>query len=213
VTDTVDSVKEAVRDTVDSVKDTLDVRHQVERHPWAMFLGAALVGYVGAQLLDRVLAPRPPTPAPPPVPDAASPVSHNGHSPTANGAVLPAATRTLWDVVSDEYSEELAKVKGLAVSTAGGVLREMLTSSVSPQLAEHIKELVNGVTVKLGGHPLEGAFWSASPRPSERQGKTKGASRMDLARMADDGCPHSGPEGETEGARPDGKGEWLLGAV
>jgi ElaB/YqjD/DUF883 family membrane-anchored ribosome-binding protein len=213
VTDTVDSVKEAVRDTVDSVKDTLDVRQQVERHPWAMFLGAALVGFVGARLLDRVLAPRSPAPAPPPVPAPASAVSRNGHSTAANVAVPFAATRTLWDVVSDEYSEELAKVKGLAISTAGGVLREMLTASASPQLAEHIKELVNGVTVKLGGHPLEGALWSASPRHLEREGKTKGASRMDLARMEDDGCPHSGPEAETDVARPDGKGERLLGAV
>ena len=48
VTDTVDSVRGAVQDTVDSVKDTFDVRHQVERHPWTMFLGAALVGFVGA---------------------------------------------------------------------------------------------------------------------------------------------------------------------
>jgi hypothetical protein len=119
----------------------------------------------------------------------------------------------LWKVLNDEYSEEMVKFKGLVISTAGGVLREMLTSSASPQLAEHIKELVNGVTVKLGGHPLEGALWSASPRHLEREGKTKGASRMDLARMADDGCPHSGPEGESDVARPDGKGERLPGAV
>ncbi len=194
VTDTVDSVTEAVRDTVDSVKDTLDVRHQVERHPWAMFLGAALVGFVGARLLDRALAPRPPAPAPPPVPNPASAFSGNGHSTTANGAVPPAATRSLWKVMNDEYSDEMAKVKGLAISTAGGVLREMLTGSAPPQLAEHIKELVDSVTVKLGGHPLEGALWSAAPRPLEREGKTKGASRMDLERMADDGCPPSGQE-------------------
>src|SRR4051794_2704569 len=57
VTDTVDSVKSAVQDTVDSVKESLSVRYQVERHPWTMFLGAALVGFVGARLLTRKLAP------------------------------------------------------------------------------------------------------------------------------------------------------------
>jgi hypothetical protein len=102
-----------------------------------------------------------------------------------------AATRTLWNVVGEEYSEELAKVKGLAVSTAGAVFREMLTASVPAQLAENIKELVDGVTVKLGGHPLEGTLPSASYRSVKRAGPAKGASSTDLARMADDGCPHS----------------------
>jgi hypothetical protein len=125
----------------------------------------------------------------------------------------PAASRTLWDAVTDGYGEELAKVKGLAISTVGGVLRELLTASAPPQLAQHLKELVDGVTVKAGGHPLAGALWSASPRPPEREGKPKGASNKDLERMADDGCPHSGPEAETKGAFHEGKVERPPGAV
>ena len=114
-----------------------------------------------------------------------------------------AATRTFWNVVADEYSEELGKLKGLAVSTAGGILREMIAESVPPAMLEQVKDLVDGVTVKLGGHPLEGAFFSAAPRPAKQEGERPGASNADLHRLADDGCPLSTPAGETKAVRPD----------
>jgi hypothetical protein len=203
VTDTVDSVKEAIHDTVTTVKDSLDVGRQVDRHPWGMFLGAALVGFVGARLLDRMLAPRPPAPASPPVPAPLPVVSRHSHSTAANGAVPPAATRTLWKVMNDEYSEEIDKIKGLAISTAGGVVREMLVGSASSTMAQQIRELVDGVTVKLGGHPLEGALFSALSGATEHKKETKGVSSLDLQRLSDDGCPHQGPE-ETTAVAHDG---------
>jgi hypothetical protein len=152
-----------------------------------------VVGFVGARLLERALAPRPQVAVPPPlpVPEPPSAVAHQSHLAATNGAVPPVATRTLWKVLNEDYSEEMAKVKGLAVSAAGNVLREMLTASATAPLAQHIREMVDDVTVKLGGHPIQGALFPVSPGRPERAGKPKGASRMDLERMADDGCPHS----------------------
>jgi hypothetical protein len=115
--------------------------------------------------------------------------------------------------MNDEYSEEMAKIKGLAVSTAGGVLREMLAGSAPPTMARQIRDLVDDVTVKLGGHPLQGSFFSASSGAAERKRETKGASSLDLQRLSDDGCPHSGPEEETAVTCHDGKVDRLLGAV
>ena len=53
VAQTVDNVKDAVHDTVANVKDTFDLRHQVERHPWAMVGGSIALGFVGGYLLVR----------------------------------------------------------------------------------------------------------------------------------------------------------------
>ncbi len=53
VVQTVDNVKDAVHDTVANVKDTFDLRHLVERHPWAMVGGAIAVGFVAGYLLVR----------------------------------------------------------------------------------------------------------------------------------------------------------------
>src|SRR5205807_3003691 len=46
VTDTVETIKQAVQDGVASVKSTLDITHQVERHPWGMMGGSLAAGYV-----------------------------------------------------------------------------------------------------------------------------------------------------------------------
>jgi len=164
VSETVDTVKEAVQDTVDSVKESLDLRYQVERHPWAMFFGAALAGCAAARLLNR-----------PAAPTAAQPTAafHNGHAPVAGGlaAAMPALPgRSLWNIVADEYHEELDKVKGLAVATVGGIVREMLVASAPPPMAEEIKDIVDSVTVKLGGHSLTGPILNLEPhlQPLER---------------------------------------------
>src|SRR5581483_1545720 len=82
----------------------------------------------------------------------------------------------------------------------GAVLREMIAESVPRSLSEQVKELVDGVTVKLGGRPLAGPLVSASPLLPGRRNEARGGSRADLERMADDGCPHSEREREPKGA-------------
>jgi ElaB/YqjD/DUF883 family membrane-anchored ribosome-binding protein len=41
-----ENIRETVGDTVETVKRTLDVPHQVDQHPWLMFGGATLAGYL-----------------------------------------------------------------------------------------------------------------------------------------------------------------------
>src|SRR5947207_10702413 len=50
----VQTVRESVQSSVEAVKDTLDVRAQVERHPWAMVGGAAALGFAAGYLLNRL---------------------------------------------------------------------------------------------------------------------------------------------------------------
>jgi len=57
IQDTVESVKESVRETAETVSETLDVRKQVEKHPWAMMAGATAVGFGVGVLVSRVDVP------------------------------------------------------------------------------------------------------------------------------------------------------------
>jgi len=171
VQDTVDTVKETVQGTVQSVKDTFDISQQVEAHPLAMFLGATAVGFVATYWLTRPSAPAPAAVNPSRGP-ATPPANRNGGAEPGGGyaaaarrttptpSPVPEPPRGNW--ITDHYSEELTKLKGLAVGTIGGLVREWLTSSAAPAMAGQIKELVNGITVKMGGHLMESPILSPS---------------------------------------------------
>jgi ElaB/YqjD/DUF883 family membrane-anchored ribosome-binding protein len=51
--DTMDALKGAVHDSLGSVLHVFDVRDHVRQHPWLMLGGAAVVGYLLANLLQR----------------------------------------------------------------------------------------------------------------------------------------------------------------
>jgi ElaB/YqjD/DUF883 family membrane-anchored ribosome-binding protein len=174
VADTVETVKEAVHDTVDSVKETFDLRQQVEKHPWEMFLGAAVVGFLGGHLLHRALTPRAVAFVPPPF----SP-SYNAPLMQGNGPAVPppAPKRSVLEEVAETYQDELTKLKGLAISTVGGLVREMLSQSAPPPMVEQIRDVVDSVTTKLGGHPFDEPIINLSPDTSEWQRDTSGNGR------------------------------------
>ena len=46
VEDVVINVKETISDTADAIKRTFDISYQTERHPWVVFSGSVLVGYL-----------------------------------------------------------------------------------------------------------------------------------------------------------------------
>jgi len=180
VHDTVDSVKESVAETVESVKESLNLRHQVEAHPWAMVAGAVAVGFVGGRWLLHMTGPPAPmtaamsAPMPavsPERPERPAASHHNGHG--TKKKAQAAATKQepgWWSLINDQFGGELNKLKGLAIGAAGSVVREMLTSSAPPPLADRLKEVVDSMTEKLGGQRLEGSildFGSASSEQAE----------------------------------------------
>jgi len=169
VHETVDTVKETMHDTVSTVKETFDLRHQTARHPCAMFFGAMAAGFIGGHLLQRTIGG-------PPHSRRAYPLSRPAYEPPPNvyrqpmfsgptGAQQEAARtakRSWWDTFTEQYQDELNKVKGLAVSTVGSLVGEILAEAAPPQLAERIREVVDGMTVKLGGQPFEEPLVSSS---------------------------------------------------
>jgi ElaB/YqjD/DUF883 family membrane-anchored ribosome-binding protein len=151
VHDSVASVRDTVQTSVASVKETFNLEAHVRRHPWAMVGGSVVAGFVAGRLL-RDGVPRPwRTPEPPRAPerlavsDASLPETH----------AEPAKTRESWmDVLGRTFGPELHQVKGLAIGTVMGALRDLVVGPLPPPVQPQINEIVDSITTKLGGQPV-----------------------------------------------------------
>jgi hypothetical protein len=185
VQDTVETVKGSVSDTVETVRETFDLGRQVERHPCAMFFGSIAVGFVAGYFLDR--SQRRPR----------GPLKGNGHGPTGPSplaAILardggkPEGRRYLpsfreenvspsaapaehsWlERISDQFAPEINKLKGLAIGSLVGLVRETVTSSMNQEIATHLREIIDSMTTKLGGHPVPGPILTKRSHSAARQ--------------------------------------------
>ena len=162
VSDTVETVKSSVEGTVESVKRTFDLAYQVDRHPWAMAGCSLLAGVAAGYLLGgprgharrwRVGRERTPSTgarsfAETPAYQAASAYSaptddrreHQGPGFLSQLLAPPAP--------------EIDKIKGTAVAAVMGMLRDSLVRAVPPALHENVREIMDDLTRKAGGHPI-----------------------------------------------------------
>jgi ElaB/YqjD/DUF883 family membrane-anchored ribosome-binding protein len=202
VKDTVGTVRDTVEDTLASVKETFDVRKHVRRHPWSAFACATLVGFLGTHLLrragvfdQRAFAAAPAAPA---VLGVAPALHRNGNASASVAPGSPPDTgRSWWNWLTDHYATEVDKFKGLAITTAGGIVREMLTANVSVTIGERIKEVVDGITTKLGGQPIQGPMLQPSPGATEAHAGSEhssGPSRERLVAVGQKQAPFAGRE-------------------
>jgi len=151
VSETVISVKESVQEGVKNVKDFMDVPQQFDRHPWVMLGGSVACGFlVGALLRQK----RQPGPGPPvPRPSSAEPVSSNGrHKPEEPGTPSSPGLLSLLE-------PELKKLKSLALGVTLGTIREMIKAEVPPHMGQELKEIIDGITKKIGGEPIPSSDW------------------------------------------------------
>jgi ElaB/YqjD/DUF883 family membrane-anchored ribosome-binding protein len=164
VEETVATVKDTVQETMTTVKDMLNVEVQVERHPWLMFGGAVALGYLGERFTDR-LSPQSPrmvlgVPRSSPAPRALTREFQSAPAGLRDTAVPPPAvkgdTSTGASHWYDPIRPELNQLKGLAIGTAVGILRDVLANSVPNSMVPSLTEVMDNATVKLGGKPLQG---------------------------------------------------------
>lgn len=141
----------AVKESVHTVRDTLDVKLQVRRRPWTFVVGAAAVGFLAG--LHRNNHP------------IESPI-HNGKrsdGPLArvaeverphaavNGGTNGAAAETAWWVkLGKSFEPEIAELKGIAIGTLLGLVREMMTKQASKPMERSVEEPVD----TSGSNPL-----------------------------------------------------------
>jgi ElaB/YqjD/DUF883 family membrane-anchored ribosome-binding protein len=163
VHETVSEVKETVHGTVDTVKSTFDLRQQVERHPWLIFGGAVAVGFLAGRVVARLLQ-EPDMPPPEPATFARQPSrvyvgDGNGHAasesgPAAGGPVPRAETKPESRKASGlttMFGDEIEQLKRTAITSAMGMVREVVTEVAPPPLRQDLDRIVDRVTVKLAG--------------------------------------------------------------
>ena len=151
VNETVASVKETMNEGMESVKDAVDIPAHVDRHPWLALGGAVLGGFMLGNLLSRTLEPRQYRAAALPAP----PTNGSGRQQATPETAIAGAS---W---LSALEPEMQHLKGLALGAALGTLREMLTEEVPPHMADQLRDIIDGVTKKLGGDPLPGSDWDA----------------------------------------------------
>ncbi len=193
VAETVENVKDAVHETVENVKDTFDVRLQVRRHPWAMVGGSVALGFVGGYLLLRFSSSRPVAIGPSPSALPSNPritERPNGdlkdHPPLEAVAgktpvqdVAPVAAESGWlSAVQNRFGAEIAKVKGLAIGTVLGAVRDMITQSAPEPMKAGLAEAMDSMTVKLGGAPIRGPVFKDDCRTRADPGEANSSATV-----------------------------------
>ncbi len=158
VKETVQSVRDSVGETVDSVKESFSIPGQVERHPWAMMAGTAGLGFLAGYIF---MAPSPKTQ---PAPFRAPRKSGNGmHKSTpampssfADVAPPTAEPEGVLHQLTRTFENEINQIKGLAIGTLAGVVRDLVGSTIPEMMRSPVEEVFNNLTVKLGGQPVRG---------------------------------------------------------
>jgi ElaB/YqjD/DUF883 family membrane-anchored ribosome-binding protein len=151
VEESVCKVKETFGDTVDTVKETFSIRTQVERRPWLAMAGAVGIGFLAGHWLSQPERTNVNQPLPRP-----KRYGNGAHrDPAASfSAPRPAAEAGIVDHLSKTFESELTQIKGLAIGTLGGIVRDLVTDIVPDMLRPSVTEVLNGVTTKLGGQAI-----------------------------------------------------------
>lgn len=147
VESTVHTVSDSVHDTVESVKESLNVSRHVEEHPWAMLGGAVLLGFVAERMLNRS--------AGAPSYTSSGPNEANWSSGTPLQEPRRESSGPSWgSTLLEALTPAMVKLGGLAVGATTGVIGELIHDSVPEPMRNQVDEILDGVTVALGGTPI-----------------------------------------------------------
>jgi ElaB/YqjD/DUF883 family membrane-anchored ribosome-binding protein len=191
IDDTVASVKECARETAETVSETLDIRKQVEKHPWAMMAGATAVGFGVGVLVSRSDVREAATSAASSMASSARSMTtgwsrHAGdgyagdHSPGWTGPQREQRAANVQPTSQEEspWMPAANKLKGLAIGTMFGVLRDVLSKSMPQAISGQMGEVIDDFTMSLGGKPIRGKVlpdsWNGNRREHERQPEEMG---------------------------------------
>lgn len=144
VQETVQSVKGTVENTVESVRSTFDLQRHMDEHPWACVGSAAAAGFISAYLFGGGQSKA----------ERTAPRERRESWPRTGEERRPASAAP--SGIGSLFGDEFNKVRGIALGTLFGLVRDLVTEMVPQQLESQVTDLINRVTVKLGGEPVEG---------------------------------------------------------
>ncbi len=159
VESTVETVKDTVESTVETVSEALNLRLQVERHPWAMVGGSMAVGFLGGLFFGPPPGRQPgfeaPGPFEEPLPESAPPVAYFSLPSEAYQPAEPEQPSWFHQILGT-FGSEIDKLKGLAISAVGGIVRDLVKEVAPEPFRPAVAEVIDDLTTKFGGHPLSG---------------------------------------------------------
>jgi ElaB/YqjD/DUF883 family membrane-anchored ribosome-binding protein len=130
----VENVKETVGDTVATVQRTFDLHYQVEQHPWLLFGGATVVGYLLGRARSGSTSAAVST-TDPRLSPASQPVAWSSES-----SAPPQPRPETGSGVLEQFKDELAIIKSAAVgavmSTLWGVVKQALRPAAPPRTSD-----------------------------------------------------------------------------
>src|SRR5207302_7262901 len=144
-------VRDKLQEAACSLQETFNLQHQTQAHPWAMLGGSVAAGYVLGSLLPDAESIRHD------LASAGAALARHEESRSAAASHFAAPGRTekqsmlsgaLGSLVS-QFGPEIQKVKGLAIGSAMGLLRDLLKSELPRQLTSDFEQIVDSVTTKL----------------------------------------------------------------
>jgi ElaB/YqjD/DUF883 family membrane-anchored ribosome-binding protein len=169
VEETVEAVKGTVEETVDTVKKTFDIRLQVETHPWLMLGGSVAVGFVAGRLLEGLTPPSRASQSHALPPPSYGEVRTNGGARSyrtaedgparrepASASTSESSTGGWLGALTEQFAPEINKIKGMAIGTALGLVRDLVKQSLPAELGGKLYEMIDDVTQKMGGEPFKG---------------------------------------------------------
>jgi hypothetical protein len=175
ITEKLEILEERVRETVETVKRTLDVPHQVDQHPWLMFGGATLAGYLlgswgGGRTSPAFSTNDSESSAAGTTADmSASHAKHDCLPPSdSESSVHPQRQQGMGSSVLDQLKDEIAIIKVAAVGALISTIREMVKQAV-PTMAPHLEKARS----QRGSQSLERP--PQRPAPMSRAGVNGGA--------------------------------------
>jgi hypothetical protein len=86
----------------------------------------------------------------------------------SDAATFSAAEEPSWlSQQGDTFHAEISQLKLLAVGTLLGIVRDIVAKAVPQHMERQVEEIVNGITVKLGGQPQGGRILPERSRIEE----------------------------------------------
>jgi F0F1-type ATP synthase assembly protein I len=154
----VEKIGATVNETIQTVQGAFDLDHQFRQHPWLMLGGCILAGFaLGSRLKHGGVEPGQPK---------------RESAEAAGSGTLAPDSQPAKPGMFNPFQEEIEIVKGVAIGLATGYFRDAAKQAL-PQLAPQIEEIMDGVTVKLGGTPIPGPLVLPSACSRDSGGKQK----------------------------------------
>jgi ElaB/YqjD/DUF883 family membrane-anchored ribosome-binding protein len=174
VEETVEKAKGSVHETVETIQESLDIPRQVQRHPWGMFTGSVALGFLTGYLLSTERRRIPgyramgngAVPRRGPLTEEFLEATSAGYGPETPAHAAAPSQPSAFSKVSHALAGELGKLKGLAIGTTLGLVRDLVTDRLPESVRTDVNNMVNEVTEKLGGKVLPSPVLGEFQRPA-----------------------------------------------